>query len=108
MDFYLPNGRPLTGGDPGSLKLIRALDPLAPTDTDLRQIGCRASVAVTNFLPFNDTWDRLHIDFRQRKEPRSSSPPGLQMQTDHPVCCSDPAQLAMMRVAPTRQPRTET
>lgn len=65
VDFYLLNGRPLTGGDPGSLKLIRALDPLMPPKTDLGQVGCRGSVAVTNFLPFDDTCDHLHIDFRQ-------------------------------------------
>ena len=69
VDFYLLNGRPRTGGDPGSLKLIRALDPLMPPDTDLGQVGCRGSVAVTNFLPFDDTCDHLHIDFRQAQGP---------------------------------------
>lgn len=67
VDFYLLNGRPLTGGDPGSLKLIRALDPVMPPDTDLGQVGCRGSVSVTNFLPFDDTCDHLHIDFRQAR-----------------------------------------
>lgn len=67
VDFYLLNGRPLTGGDPESVKLIRALDSVMPADTNLGQVGCRASIAVSNFIPFDDTCDHLHIDFRQAK-----------------------------------------
>ncbi|MFF9565638.1 hypothetical protein ACF1AJ_19985 [Leifsonia sp. NPDC014704] len=65
VDFYLLNGHPLTGGDPESLKLIRALDPVMPPTTNLGQVGCRSAISVTNFLPFDDTCDHLHIDFRQ-------------------------------------------
>nr|WP_218857649.1 hypothetical protein [Leifsonia soli] len=63
LDFYLLNGSPLTGGDAKSVQLIKILDPLVPDGTGLGQIGCRSSMDLTNFKPFDDTCNHLHIDF---------------------------------------------
>lgn len=63
VDFYLLNGSPLTGGDAKSVELIRILDPLVPNGTGLGQIGCRSSMDLGNFKPFDDTCNHLHIDF---------------------------------------------
>ena len=63
VDFYLLNGSPLTGGDAKSMQLIRILDPLVPDGTGLGQIECRSSMDLTNFKPFDDTCNHLHIDF---------------------------------------------
>ncbi|MFF1876684.1 hypothetical protein [Leifsonia sp. NPDC058230] len=63
VDFYLLDGRALTGGDAQSVKLIRALDPIVPSGAGLGQVGCRASMALQNFAPFPDTCNHLHVDF---------------------------------------------
>jgi hypothetical protein len=63
VDFFLLNGSPLTGGDAKSMQLIRILDPLVPDGTGLGQVGCRSSMNLTNFKPFDDTCNHLHIDF---------------------------------------------
>jgi hypothetical protein len=63
VDFFLLNGSPLSGGDAKSMQLIRILDPLVPSGTGLGQIGCRSSMDLTNFQPFDDTCNHLHIDF---------------------------------------------
>lgn len=63
LDFYLLNGSPLTGGDAKSVQLIKILDPLVPDGTGLGQIGCRSSMDLSNFKPFDDTCNHLHIDF---------------------------------------------
>jgi len=63
VDFYLLNGSPLTGGDAKSVELIKILDPLVPNGTGLGQIGCRSSMDLSNFKPFDDTCNHLHIDF---------------------------------------------
>ena len=63
VDFYLLNGRPLTGGDEMSLQLIHVLDPLVPNGTGLGQVECRASISLDNFKPFSDTCNHVHIDF---------------------------------------------
>lgn len=69
VDFYLLNGSPLTGGDAKSVQLIRILDPLVPNGTGLGQIGCRASMSLDNFKPFDDTCNHLHIDFLKSAGP---------------------------------------
>jgi hypothetical protein len=69
VDFYLLNGSPLTGGDAKSVQLIRILDPLVPNGTGLGQIGCRASMDLDNFKPFDDTCNHLHIDFLKSDGP---------------------------------------
>ncbi|MGN6762040.1 MAG: hypothetical protein ACTHJI_12035 [Leifsonia sp.] len=63
VDFYLLNGSPLTGGDAKSMQLIRILDPLVPDGSGLGQVECRSSMDLTNFKPFDDTCNHLHIDF---------------------------------------------
>ena len=63
VDFYLLDGQPLTGGDAKSVELIQLLDPLVPAGSGLGQVGCRQSMALTNFQPFDDTCNHLHIDF---------------------------------------------
>lgn len=63
VDFYILNGHSLTGGDSDSMKLIRILEPLVPSGTDLGQSQCRSSNNFNNFAPFQDTCDHLHIDF---------------------------------------------
>ncbi|UAJ79612.1 hypothetical protein IT072_00420 [Leifsonia sp. ZF2019] len=63
LDFYLLNGSPLTGGDAKSLELIRLLDPIVPNGTGLGQLGCRGSISLDNFKPFDDTCNHVHIDF---------------------------------------------
>jgi len=69
VDFYLLNGSPLTGGDAKSMELIRILDPLVPDGTGLGQIGCRSSMDLSNFKPFDDTCNHLHIDFLKSDGP---------------------------------------
>ena len=63
VDFYLLDGQPLTGGDAKSVELIQILDPLVPAGSGLGQIGCRQSMTLTDFVPFDDTCNHLHIDF---------------------------------------------
>ena len=63
VDFYLLNGSPLTGGDALSVKLIQTLDPLVPKGSGLGQVGCRASISLQNFAPFDDTCNHVHMDF---------------------------------------------
>lgn len=63
VDFYLLNGRALTGGDSMSLQLIHLLDPLVPNGTGLGQVECRPSISLDNFKPFSDTCNHVHIDF---------------------------------------------
>jgi hypothetical protein len=63
LDFYLLNGSALTGGDAKSLELIRLLDPIVPNGTGLGQLGCRGSISLDNFKPFDDTCNHVHIDF---------------------------------------------
>ena len=67
VDFYLLDGRALTGGDAQSVKLIHALDPIVPSGAGLGQVGCRASMDLQNFVPFSDTCNHLHIDFGNAK-----------------------------------------
>jgi hypothetical protein len=67
VDFYLLDGRALTGGDAQSVKLIHALDPIVPSGAGLGQIGCRTSMNLQNFAPFPDTCNHLHIDFGNAK-----------------------------------------
>ena len=69
LDFYLLNGSPLTGGDAKSVQLIKILDPIVPDGTGLGQIGCRSSMDLTNFKPFDDTCNHLHIDFLKSDGP---------------------------------------
>jgi hypothetical protein len=63
VDFYLLNGSALTGGDAKSLELIHLLDPIVPSGTGLGQSNCRSSNGFTNFAPFDDTCNHVHIDF---------------------------------------------
>ena len=69
VDFYLLNGAPLTGGDARSVQLIQILDPLVPNGSGLGQINCRASISLTNFKPFDDTCNHVHIDFGNATAP---------------------------------------
>ncbi|WP_374008816.1 hypothetical protein [Leifsonia sp. LS-T14] len=69
VDFYLLNGSPLTGGDAKSVELIRILDPLVPDGTGLGQVGCRSSMDLSHFKPFDDTCNHLHIDFLKSNGP---------------------------------------
>ncbi|MGH1526863.1 hypothetical protein ACRAWC_24080 [Leifsonia sp. L25] len=69
VDFYLLNGSPLTGGDAKSVELIKILDPLVPDGTGLGQVGCRSSMSLSNFKPFDDTCNHLHIDFLRSSGP---------------------------------------
>lgn len=69
VDFYLLNGSPLTGGDARSVQLIQILDPLVPNGSGLGQINCRASISLTNFKPFDDTCNHVHIDFGNATAP---------------------------------------
>jgi len=63
VDFFLLDGQSLTGGDAQSVKLIQALDPLVPPQTNVGQSECRTSLSLTNLVSFDDTCNHLHIDF---------------------------------------------
>lgn len=63
VDFYLLDGQALSGGDSQSMKLIRILDPIVPSHTNVGQAECRSSISLTNFTEFSDTCNHLHIDF---------------------------------------------
>lgn len=63
VDFFQLNGHALSGGDPDSMKLIEALDPIVPAKTNVGQAGCRASIALKHFNEIPDTCNHLHIDF---------------------------------------------
>ena len=63
VDFFLLDGQSLSGGDAQSVKLIQALDPIVPSQTNVGQSECRSSLSLTNFVAFDDTCNHLHIDF---------------------------------------------
>lgn len=67
IDFFAINGQPLTGANPPSLELIRALDKAAPADAmGLGQRQCRMAahtqITFTHFVDFNDTCNHVHVD----------------------------------------------
>lgn len=72
VDFFLLNGSAVTGGDSRSVALIRALDGLVPNGTGVGQVGCRSSMSLSNFKPFSDTCNHLHIDFLRSDAPALS------------------------------------
>ncbi|WP_345762526.1 hypothetical protein [Diaminobutyricibacter sp. McL0608] len=63
VDFFLLDGQSLSGGDAQSVKLIQALDPIVPSQTNVGQSECRSSLSLANFVAFDDTCNHLHIDF---------------------------------------------
>jgi hypothetical protein len=67
IDFFAINGQALTGANPPSLELIRALDAAAPADAmGLGQRQCRMAahtqISLTHFVDFNDSCNHVHVD----------------------------------------------
>ncbi|MCS5498219.1 hypothetical protein NY547_13295 [Cnuibacter physcomitrellae] len=66
VDFYLLNGRSLTGADGNSIRLITALDPVMPDGARVGQAACRTNagtaISTSHFAQFEDTCNHLHID----------------------------------------------
>lgn len=67
IDFFSINGQTLTGANPPSLELIRALDKAAPAEAmGLGQRQCRMAahtqITFTHFVDFNDTCNHVHVD----------------------------------------------
>lgn len=67
VDFYMLDGRTLTGADGLSLRFIGMLDPLVAAGARVGQSNCRAndgvSLSPNNFAQFVDSCNHLHIDF---------------------------------------------
>jgi len=67
VDFYMLNGRSLTGADGLSLRFIGLLDAAVPVGARVGQSNCRANNGVTlslqNFTQFVDRCNHLHVDF---------------------------------------------
>ena len=66
VDFNTLDGRPLTGADGLSLRLIGLLDPLMPAGSRVGQAQCRAhdgvSLTLQRFGQLNDFCTHLHVD----------------------------------------------
>ena len=67
IDFFAINGQSLTGANPPSLELIRALDAAAPLNAmGLGQRQCRMAahteIPFTHFVDFNDACNHVHVD----------------------------------------------
>ena len=66
VDFYMLDGRNLTGADGLSLRLIGLLDPIVPQGARIGQSDCRATEGVRlqlqHFGEFPDTCHHLHVD----------------------------------------------
>lgn len=66
VDFYMLDGRNLTGADGLSLRLIGLLDPIVPDGARIGQSNCRAATGVSlklqHFGEFSDTCHHLHVD----------------------------------------------
>lgn len=67
VDFYMLDGRSLTGADGLSLRFIGMLDAAVPVGARVGQSNCRANNGVTlslqNFTQFVDRCNHLHVDF---------------------------------------------
>jgi len=67
VDFYMLDGRNLTGSDGLTLRLIGMLDPIVPAGSRIGQSNCRASdgvpLSLQHFTQFTDTCTHLHVDF---------------------------------------------
>jgi len=67
VDFYMLDGRNLTGADGLTLRLIGMLDPVVPAGSRVGQSNCRASdgvpLSLQHFTQFSDTCTHLHVDF---------------------------------------------
>lgn len=76
IDFGHFNGVQVTGGDPQSIRFIKAFDAIAPRDSGLGQLNCRGGVKITTFNEFDDTCHHLHVDVRgdAATNPLRSSP----------------------------------
>jgi len=66
VDFYMLDGRNLTGADGLSIRLIGLLDPIVPDGARVGQSNCRAvddiSLALLKFGQFADFCNHLHLD----------------------------------------------
>lgn len=73
VDFYSLDGRPVTGADWLSIRLIGLLDPVVPDGSRVGQSDCRAAagvpLALTHFGQIEDDCHHLHIDVRYATEP---------------------------------------
>lgn len=73
VDFYSLDGRPITGADGLSIRLIGLLDPLVPDGSRVGQSDCRAAagvpLALTHFGQIEDDCHHLHIDVRYATGP---------------------------------------
>lgn len=67
VDFYMLDGRSLTGADGLTLRLIGMLDAVVPAGSRIGQSNCRASdgvqLSLQHFTQFPDTCTHLHVDF---------------------------------------------
>lgn len=73
VDFYSLDGRPITGADGLSIRLIGLLDPLVPDGSRVGQSDCRAAsgvpLALTHFGQIEDDCHHLHVDVRYATGP---------------------------------------
>lgn len=73
VDFYSLDGRPITGADGLSIRLIGLLDPLVPQGSRIGQSDCRAAagvpLALTHFGQIEDDCHHLHVDVRYATGP---------------------------------------
>lgn len=65
VDFYSLGGVSTNGADANAIKLIKALDPAMPKDSDVGQSECRADhgdpLQLINIGQFEDTCTHLHV-----------------------------------------------
>jgi len=72
VDFGFLGGTSTTGGDPNSIKLIRAIDKVAPKNSGIGQINCRGGRKLTSMIEFDDTCNHQHFNLpRNGNEPLS-------------------------------------
>ncbi|HOY80931.1 MAG TPA: hypothetical protein PK282_00785 [Rhodoglobus sp.] len=68
VDFYSLDGRPVTGADGLSIRLIGLLEPVVPDSSRVGQSDCRAAagvpLALTHFGQIEDDCHHLHVDVR--------------------------------------------
>lgn len=73
VDFYSLDGRPLTGADGLSIRLIGLLEPVVPQGSRVGQSDCRAAagvpLALTHFGQIDDDCHHLHVDVRHASGP---------------------------------------
>ena len=73
VDFYSLGGRPLTGADGQSLRLIGLLDPVLPAGARIGQLQCRQaagrSVELEHITQFDDSCNHLHLDVAYAVDP---------------------------------------